>query len=571
MRNNKNDRIKMKKLDASYESYKYNYQKKNEKGKKSFNNTSQYIYSMNKNNNSNNNYTTSQNKNRNIANLNINKKGKKGKINDETNVNRNNNKINLLHMQNTPIRIVKNRIIKYSNTMLKRDCHTPDKKLNNLKYNIGLSTYKKDNIHNISLLKTNNTNNQRNNSFIEYHFKNGSKKFIKRSMSKNNNILNDRKRVITPDKTNKTRNIRISNNNINFNKYKDNKKNKDPMRNNNYLYNKNKNSMKFINSFNNNYSYSNSRIMDNNDILSNSSFSNHMLKESWKRKTPDKYGKNVHNNNSKLNSKKTKVDYMHMLTNFSRDKFSKSFYSQDNSNDRKNQNSFGKNDSNLFSNLKINQMKNDINRIYKQNNYSKIILRSKSTDVKSNKKNLSNDKCLNKKHNSKNKNNINNISYEGLINNYFNNDINYNYLTNPNNYLNLFNNYNLTQNNTQLNKTNNTAINKKNVNSKTFIEMAQQQINNKKLKIQKNNKYLGTNNFITKSSTNTNDDINSSNSIISKNNQVMDSIEEIHFNFVNVVQTSRNIMKIQENIGGERIINNNPNSTVIILEERDID
>ena len=51
----------------------------------------------------------------------------------------------------------------------------------------------------------------------------------------------------------------------------------------------------------------------------------------------------------------------------------------------------------------------------------------------------------------------------------------------------------------------------------------------------------------------------------------MDSIEEIHFNFVNIVQSSRNLVKIQENIEGERIITNNPNSTVIIVEERDIE
>ena len=106
--------------------------------------------------------------------------------------------------------------------------------------------------------------------------------------------------------------------------------------------------------------------------------------------------------------------------------------------------------------------------------------------------------------------------------------------------------------NNKLNKTNNNnnkSINKSNNTSKTFIEIAQQQINNKKLSSQKNNKYIGVNNFITKSSTtNTYDDINSSHSIISKNNQIMDSIEEIHFNFVDTVQKSRNIMKMQENL-----------------------
>ena len=588
MRNSKNDRIKQNKLDASHDSYKYNYQKKYEKAKKNNNNTSQYLYSTNKKINNNNNCINFQNKNRNKTNLNINKKH--NITNEETYIGKNNNKINLLRMQNTPNRITKNKMLKYSNTPARRDCHTPDKNLNNLKCNIGLSTYKKDNIHNISLLKTNNTFNQRNNSFIEYHFKNSSKKFIKRSKSKNNNPINDRKKAITPDKSNKTRNIKFSNNYINLNKYIDNKKNKEPIKKHNYNYDKSKISIKFANSLNNNYSYTNSRIMDNNDILNNSSFSNHMLKETWKRKTPDKYSKNMHYNNSKLNSKKTKTDNSHMLTNISRDKFSKSFYSQDNSNDRKNLSFLGKNDSYLFSNLKYNQMKKDLNKFYKQNYYSKAIMRSKSTDANYVKNNLSNDKYLfnknnnlvNIKHNSKNKNNnnnlINNVSYEKLSNTYFNNDMNFNQLTNPNNYLNHFNisqnigNFNLTQKNTNVNKTNNPVINKKNVNTKTFIEMAQQQINNKKITSQKNNKLMGTNNFITKSSTNTYDDINSSHSIISKNNQIMDSIEEIHFNFVNVVQTSRNIMKNQENIeGGERIICNNPNSTVIIVEERDIE
>ena len=100
--------------------------------------------------------------------------------------------------------------------------------------------------------------------------------------------------------------------------------------------------------------------------------------------------------------------------------------------------------------------------------------------------------------------------------------------------------------------------------------MAQQKINNSKLSNHKNYKYIG-NNLITKSSTNTNDDINSSNSIISKNNQIADSIEEIHFNFVNVVQSSRNLVKIQENTQIDKIINNNSNSTVIMVEERDIE
>ena len=104
--------------------------------------------------------------------------------------------------------------------------------------------------------------------------------------------------------------------------------------------------------------------------------------------------------------------------------------------------------------------------------------------------------------------------------------------------------------------------------SNTFLEMAQQKIKSKKIL---NNKLNCVNNFITKSSTNTYDDINSSNSNVSRNNQILDSIEEIHFNFVNVVQSSRKLMKIQENLEVEKIINNDPNSTVFMVEERDIE
>ena len=158
-----------------------------------------------------------------------------------------------------------------------------------------------------------------------------------------------------------------------------------------------------------------------------------------------------------------------------------------------------------------------------------------------------------------------------------------NHLISQNNY---YNDFALSQNmynnklKVNINTIKNNNINKKandnnleygKANTKTFLEIAQQKLNQKKGYNQKNYKYIGTNNFITKSSTNTNDDINSSNSIISKHNQLLDSIEEIHFNFVNVEQTSRNLMKLMENTEGDIIVNNNPNSTVIIVEERDIE
>ena len=108
-----------------------------------------------------------------------------------------------------------------------------------------------------------------------------------------------------------------------------------------------------------------------------------------------------------------------------------------------------------------------------------------------------------------------------------------------------------------------------NINSNPFFEKNQQKLNKVHSNI-KNNKFIGITNFMTKSSTNTYDEINSSNSIISKKNTNLDSIEEIHFNFVNVVQSSRNLMKLENKIG-EKILNNNQNSSVIFLEERDIE
>ena len=94
-------------------------------------------------------------------------------------------------------------------------------------------------------------------------------------------------------------------------------------------------------------------------------------------------------------------------------------------------------------------------------------------------------------------------------------------------------------------------------------------MNNAKIQLNKKYKFIGINNYISKNSTNTIDEINSSNSNISKN-IILDSIEEIHFNFVNVVQSSRNLMKM-ENKNGDKIIDNNPNSSVIFIEERDIE
>ena len=343
-------------------------------------------------------------------------------------------------------------------------------------------------------------------------------------------------------------------------------------------------SIKFDKSVNNINNYK-KKIDDNIGILNNSSFTNYKFGELWKRKISDKKTKNNFNyNNYLLNSKKVKGDKTYMAINLSSDILSKSFRSQNSTNNKKNK-SFISNSSNnnLFSSLKQ-RMINNYTSIYKQHYYSKIT-RNKSV-VNYNKKKDINDKySLNKKNNKFNfKNNSKNNSKNKKINNKIINNTSYerfnitNLKTNNNIYnSNYFNQslnggiFNLTQIN-KININDDKNNNKKsNTKKKSFIEMAQQKINDKKSLNTKKNELIVMNNCITKSSSNTNDDVNSSNSIISRTNQISDCIEEIHYNFVKVVQSSKNIMKIQENIGGERIIDNNPNSTVIIIEERDIE
>ena len=99
--------------------------------------------------------------------------------------------------------------------------------------------------------------------------------------------------------------------------------------------------------------------------------------------------------------------------------------------------------------------------------------------------------------------------------------------------------------------------------------------NNKKASLSIGNS-IKNNNYCTKLSTcnNTFDD-NSNNSYTSfckgsKRNS-MDTIEEVHLNFVNILQKTKNMMRNQENMIKDKIIINNSNSSVIIIEERDIE
>ena len=99
--------------------------------------------------------------------------------------------------------------------------------------------------------------------------------------------------------------------------------------------------------------------------------------------------------------------------------------------------------------------------------------------------------------------------------------------------------------------------------------------NNKALKIKKYNLEKNLNNFTTKFSTNNNTYDENSNSLRMKenNNKVINTntIEEVHLNFVNILQNTKNMMEIQESNSKDKIIYNSKNSNVLIVEERDIE
>ena len=49
------------------------------------------------------------------------------------------------------------------------------------------------------------------------------------------------------------------------------------------------------------------------------------------------------------------------------------------------------------------------------------------------------------------------------------------------------------------------------------------------------------------------------------------TIEEVHLNFVNILQNTKNMMEIQENHIKDKVIYTNIDSNVVIVEERDIE
>jgi len=159
-----------------------------------------------------------------------------------------------------------------------------------------------------------------------------------------------------------------------------------------------------------------------------------------------------------------------------------------------------------------------------------------------------------------------NSSVKNLNNNPNSKDLHYKYLKYDSqnyNYQSYIESYNSTFKENQT--TNNNSKDKKGIKSKKYNF----------------EKYLNINNYTTKLSTNNNTfDENSNNTFSLYNKETKNNnnknvgtstIEEVHLNFVNILQNTKNMMEKQENIIQDKILYNNVNSTTIILDERDIE
>lgn len=466
-------------------------------------------------------------------------------FNDKKNLNNKNSEIFQITKENkTNKNKSKEKLFKSKNTSFKRICNTPDR---NIKCNMGFTPNK----NNVSFLKLTNKNNRNIFGYPRYN------------SLYNNYLSHERKKAFTPDKPKK-------------NNFPNIKKTKESEFKNYSFLDKNK----FISDFSKSFYNSNydeiKKASDKYDLFNKSSSNYYNKKDNRKNKTS--YNSNL---NKKISSKSP------ILNNKSELKFSRSFCLKNERNSKKFHNLGKSSEKNyLLSNSQINCANRNLN---KKNN-SKSLLRAKSTNSNCLKRNyLYSDG--NNRHNFKYRNyknyNDNNSSFEFPkksrqkkdfqfdIKNPFNNINSYqkkNEFNHSRKYENSLNKSDMTfsqkKANKDLGKNDCPNNNFNDINSVSFIEKEQNKLS--KVQNKKYNKFVGINAFMTKSSTNTYDDINSSNSIISKKNTSLDSIEEIHFNFVNVLQNSKNLMKM-ENKTGDKIIDNNTNSSVILVEERDIE
>ena len=534
----KNKKYKNNNLDASYENFKNNFQK---------NNTN---YLKNK-------FHCKNNICRNKMILN-----KNNYIDDSKNSYTNKTFINYFRNKNDNL-LQENKKNNQKITRLKNYCYTPDR---NSKYNIGLTPNK----NNISLVKVNNRNYK--NNIEHYTNKNTTKLFLSNQKRKYNILSNERK-ALTPNKVKKSY-------------LENNKKIRDSE---SYKY-FNSNKKNFIADFSKSCQGSSNKFgkinKDKYHLFDDSSLKYNKKRENKREKTYDKFNRKLPNlnykNSNNLNLKNSKYPKISSLNNTSQIKFSNSFCCKNNRKENNHQELRKSNDKNyIFSNTQINK-----NKKYFNDKNTKFRFRSKSSNYKCDQRNYykSNDNQR-KKLNYKYKNSINNSYFESstsqykkknqkLIKDSFNNFDSSN-KTNDFNFSTNYENYYVNKSEISFSqKKANKDLGKYdyphnfvNKNTNNFYEKAK--IDSNKITSKKTYKFIGINNYKTKSSTNTYDEINSSNSNISKNT-ILDSIEEIHFNFVNVLQSSKNLVKM-ENQRGDKIIEDNQNSSIILVEERDIE
>ena len=194
---------------------------------------------------------------------------------------------------------------------------------------------------------------------------------------------------------------------------------------------------------------------------------------------------------------------------------------------------------------------NNINRIFNKNECN--IIDSKNNYFTNNSTN--NEPQY--KYSSNNNNDSQSYNYKSYIESYMNESSKENVKT-----------YNNNNHNWKSEISNNSKMSKINMHNYVY--------KNKKLNLNIGNSIKTNNNYCTKLSTNNNTfDENSNNNNIScckdsKNNR-MDTIEEVHLNLVNILQSTKNMVRTQENMTKDKIICNNINSSVIIVEERDLE
>jgi hypothetical protein len=182
---------------------------------------------------------------------------------------------------------------------------------------------------------------------------------------------------------------------------------------------------------------------------------------------------------------------------------------------------------------------------------------------------------IDSKNNHFNNNNSNNELHYKYNSNNYNDSQSYNYKS----YIESYNNESIKEN--MNNNTNNNSSNWKNEISNNSNISKMNKCNyvykNKKINLSIGNSIKNYNNYGTKLSTNNNtfdeNSMNNNNTSCYKDSKTnkMDTIEEVHLNLVSILQSTKNMVRTQENMDKDKIIFNNTNSSVIIVEERDLE